>query len=58
MVDSKALREAARKLEDAADHVDGVAAAAFNWGGLLSIIITILQALVPILGNTTVPPKP
>ena len=58
-MDTKVLREAATKLDAAAEHLEsGAAAAAFNWGGLLQIVFTNLQALIPILGNQPVPPKP
>jgi len=56
---SEDLRKLAEACETAADHLDtGTAAAAFPWGTLLSVLITVLQQILPLLGGGTVPPKP
>ena len=52
------LRKAANELNAAADHLEsGAAASAFNLIGLLQLVATIIQDIIPLLGGGTVPPK-
>jgi hypothetical protein len=55
-MNSKLLRDAAKELTKAADHVDGPAPnVSFNWGGLVQLLVQIIPAIIALFTSTPTP---